>query len=92
MDKTTTAEATLMLASPQSLARDCTSLGQVDAKVITPPENGTIDIEKGMSFPGYAHGDAPYVCNTKKASDHDIRSLISRFFRPGHCGRANILP
>ena len=67
MDKTTLAGATLMLASPQALARDCTPLGQVDVKVVTPPENGTIHIAKGMAFPNYTPGDAPYLCNTKKS-------------------------
>jgi hypothetical protein len=82
-NKTTTAGATLLLASPQALASDCTPLGQVDAKVMTPPDHGTIHIEKGMAFPHYAPGDPPYLCNTKKGP----ATLITYQAAPGFSGQ-----
>jgi hypothetical protein len=83
VNKTTTAGATLMLASPQALAKDCSPLGQVDAKVITPPDHGTISIEKGMAFPNYTPGDAPYLCNAKKSP----ATLITYRAVPGFSGQ-----
>jgi len=72
-----------MLASPQSLAKDCSSLGQVDVKVITPPDHGTIYIEKGMAFSNYTPGDPPYLCNAKKSP----ATLITYRSAPGFSGQ-----
>nr|WP_294556203.1 hypothetical protein [uncultured Rhodopila sp.] len=83
VDKTIMAGQTLLLASPQSLARDCTPLGKVDAKVITPPENGTIHIDSGMAFPNFTPGDPPYLCNSKKLP----ATVISYRSTPGFSGR-----
>jgi hypothetical protein len=66
VDKTTSAGSTLMLASPQSLARDCQTLGRVEAKVMTPPDHGTVHIEAGSAFPNFVPGDPPYACNGKR--------------------------
>ena len=81
--KTTTTEATLILASPQSLARDCSPLGHVDAKVITPPEHGTIAIQNSMAFSNYTPGDPPYLCNAKKSP----ATLITYKSSPGFTGQ-----
>ncbi|MGI4809552.1 MAG: hypothetical protein ACRYF2_15765 [Janthinobacterium lividum] len=94
--KTTTTGATLILASPQSLARDCSPLGQVVAKVVTPPEHGTVAIEDSMAFSNYTPGDPPYLCNAKKSpatlityrsasgfSKQDVAS-VQIFFPDGH--------
>lgn len=59
VNKITTVGATLMLASPQSLARDCTPLGQVEVKVTTAPDHGIIHIDKGMAFSNFVPGDPP---------------------------------
>jgi hypothetical protein len=83
VSKTTKAGDTLMLASPQALARDCTPLGQVDAKVITPPNNGSIHIDKGTAFPNFVPGDAPYLCDTKRSP----ATLISYRSAPGFSGQ-----
>jgi hypothetical protein len=83
VNKTTTAGATLMLASPQSLANDCSPLGQVNAKVITPPDHGTVNIEKGTAFSNYTPGDPPYLCNAKKSP----ATLITYRSAPGFSGQ-----
>lgn len=82
-NKTTMAGATLMLASPMSLAKDCSPLGQVDAKIITPPDHGTVHIEQGMAFPSYTPGDAPYLCNARKGP----ATLITYRSAPGFSGQ-----
>ncbi len=64
--KTTTPGMALTLASPQSLASDCSPLGEVDAKVIAPPDHGSIDIRQGLIFSHYVPGDPPYLCNARK--------------------------
>ena len=56
-----------MLATLQSLAKDCSPLGEIDVKVVTPPDHGAVHIEKGMAFSNYTPGDAPYLCNAKKS-------------------------
>ena len=65
--KTTASGASLMLASPQALARDCSPLGRVEAKVITQPEHGTVTIASGTAFSNYAPGDPPYACNARRS-------------------------
>jgi hypothetical protein len=57
--KTTTSGMTSTFASPQSLASDCSALGAVDAKVIAPPDHGSIDIKQGLIFSHYIPGDPP---------------------------------
>lgn len=64
--KTTTADARLLLASPQALARDCSPLGDVVVKVLEQPEHGTVQVEKGVAFPNYTPGDPPYLCNARR--------------------------
>jgi hypothetical protein len=74
MHKTMMAGATLLLASPQSLAPDCTPLGQVEAKVVVPPGHGRpatiITYRSAAGFTGedsaavqivFPDGDAPTV-------------------------------
>lgn len=61
--KTTTAGATLTLASPASLAADCSPLGPVEVKVLTPPQHGVVHVQPGKAFPHYVPGDPPYACN-----------------------------
>jgi hypothetical protein len=65
--KTTLAGSTLMLASPESLAADCTPLGVVGAKVVVAPDHGVVDIRQGKAFPNYVPGDPPYACNSIKS-------------------------
>jgi hypothetical protein len=81
--KTTMAGATLMLASPQALAPDCSPLGQVEAKVITPPDHGAVHIEQGMAFPNFSPGDPPYLCNARKSP----ATLITYRSAPGFSGQ-----
>lgn len=83
VNKTTTAGATLMLTSVGSLNQDCTSRGQVTAKVVQAPDNGTVHIENGMAFPTYSPGDAPFLCNARKAP----MTLISYRASPGFTGQ-----
>ena len=74
-----------MLASPQSLAPDCSALGTVSAKVIEAPVHGTIDVESGMAFPNYAPGDPPYRCDHTKSP----ATLITYWSAPGFSGQDN---
>ncbi len=80
--KTTTPGMTLTLASPQSLASDCSPLGDVDAKVIAPPDHGSIDIRHGLIFSHYVPGDPPYLCNARKTP----ATVISYRATPGYTG------
>ena len=80
--KTTRAGAVLSLASPQALAPDCTSLGQVDAKVMLPPDHGTIHIEHGSAFSNFVPGDPPFACNARKSP----ATLITYRSEPGFSG------
>jgi hypothetical protein len=82
MHKTTMAGKTLMLASPQALAADCSPLGEVGAKVLTPPGNGTIRIAHGMAFSDFVPGDPPFLCNTRKTP----ATLITYRASPGFSG------
>ncbi len=77
------AGTTLMLASPQALARDCSPLGPVEAKVVTQPDHGTVAIAKGMAFSNYTPGDPPYLCNAKKSP----ATLITYRSAPGFSGQ-----
>jgi hypothetical protein len=65
--KTTTSGAILILASPASLASDCTPLGPVEVKVIVPPQHGVVHAAPGTAFPHYVPGDPPYACNGKRS-------------------------
>ncbi len=56
-----------MLASLAALAPDCSALGQVEAKIVSGPEHGVVQITKGTAFPNYAPGDPPYVCNARRS-------------------------
>jgi hypothetical protein len=46
-----------MLASSQAPASDCTPLGQVDAKVVTSPDHGTIAGYRGVPDQLVGQGD-----------------------------------
>lgn len=83
VSKTTTAGATLILASPQALARDCSSLGRVETKIVNPPEHGTIAIAPGTAFSNFTPGDPPYLCNAKKSP----ATLITYKPAPGFSGQ-----
>jgi hypothetical protein len=80
--KTTMAGETLLLASPQALAADCSPLGEVRAKVLTPPGNGTIHIAHGMAFSDFVPGDPPFLCNTRRTP----ATLITYRASPGFSG------
>jgi hypothetical protein len=86
VNKTTKTGTTLVLASPQSLAIDCSPLGEVDAKIIAPPDHGTVDIVKGMAFSNYTPGDPPYLCNAKKSP----ATLITYRSTPGFSGQDTV--
>lgn len=81
--KTTTSGATLLLASPQALARDCAPLGSVEVKVTEPPEHGSVHVEQGMAFPNYVPGDPPYLCNAHRAP----ATLVTYRSEPGFTGQ-----
>jgi hypothetical protein len=66
-NKTTIAGATLILASPASLAVDCTPLGTVEAKVVVPPDHGVVHISHGMAYPHFVPGDPPFACNSRRS-------------------------
>jgi hypothetical protein len=82
MHKTTMAGETLLLASPQALAADCSPLGAVGAKVLTPPRDGTLHIADGMAFSNFVPGDPPFLCNTRKTP----ATLITYRASPGFSG------
>lgn len=66
INKATTSGATLTLATPQALARDCSTLGTVTVKVVEAPDHGTIIVAPGTAFSNYVPGDAPYLCNARR--------------------------
>ncbi len=81
-NKTTTAGATLLLASPQALATDCSPLGPVSAKVVTPPQNGRISIRPGTAFSNFVPGDPPFACNARRTP----ATIITYRSSPGYVG------
>jgi hypothetical protein len=80
MNTTTMYGATLILASPVSLAADCTQLGTVAAKVVMPPSHGVVHIAQGTAFPHFVPGDPPYACNAQKSPATIITYRSSRGF------------
>jgi hypothetical protein len=52
-------------------------------KIVTPPEHGTLHIEKGMAFSNYTPGDPPYLCNAKKSP----ATLITYQSAPDYSGQ-----
>ena len=48
-----------------SLNPDCSAIGDIDARVIKQPENGTVEVEAGTGFTGYAEKNQRYACNLK---------------------------
>ena len=83
VNKQTTAGARLILGSLQSLARDCSPLGVVEAKLLTPPANGTVRIEQGTAFSNFSAGDPPYACNSRRSP----ATVVSYQASPGFTGQ-----
>ncbi len=83
VNKTTTTGATLSLANLHSLATDCSPLGHVEAKIVTPPEHGTIAITNGTAFSNFTPGDPPFACNAKRSA----ATLITYKAATGFAGR-----
>jgi hypothetical protein len=48
-----------------SLNPDCSAIGEIDARVIRQPENGTVEIETGTGFTNYADNNQRHACNLK---------------------------
>lgn len=81
-NKTTIAGARLLLASPASLAPDCSPLGPVEVKVLNAPAHGVVDVQAGKAFPHYVPGDPPYACN-----DHlSPATIVTYRASPGFSG------
>jgi hypothetical protein len=82
MHKTTLAGETLLLASPASLAPDCTPLGAVEAKVVVPTDHGVVHVQQGTAFPHYVPGDPPFACNSIRSP----ATIITYRSSPGFAG------
>jgi hypothetical protein len=65
--KTTISGGTLLLATASSLAPDCTPLGDIEVKVLIPPQHGAVHAAAGTAFPEYVPGDASYACNKTRS-------------------------
>lgn len=48
-----------------SLNPDCSSVGEIDARVTKEPENGTVEVENGIGFTTYLENNQRYACNLK---------------------------
>jgi hypothetical protein len=44
---------------------DCSSSGEIDARVIKQPENGTVEVEPGTGFTNFPEKNQRYACNLK---------------------------
>jgi hypothetical protein len=44
---------------------DCSSTGEIEARVIKQPENGTVDVEPGTGFTNFPETNQRYACNLK---------------------------
>ena len=71
-----------MLTNIQSLDKDCSPLGKIDTKIITPPDHGTLSVTQGLAFPNYSPGDPPFMCNAKKSP----ATLLTYRAAPGYVG------
>jgi hypothetical protein len=50
-----------------NLNPDCSAVGEIDARVIKQPENGTVEVETGTGFPNYVNNNQRYACNLKSS-------------------------
>jgi hypothetical protein len=48
-----------------SLNPDCSAVGEIDARVIKQPENGTVEVESGTGFTNYPDSNQRHACNLK---------------------------
>lgn len=85
--KTTISGGILLLASASSLAPDCTPLGAIEVKVITPPQHGAVYAAAGTAFPEYVPGDPSYACNKKRSP----AEIITYRSTPGFTGEDSTL-
>jgi hypothetical protein len=65
-NKITTPTNPIKLDFMTSLNPDCTATGPIEVRVITPPSNGTLQVNKTESYPLYAAGNQRYHCNGRK--------------------------
>lgn len=48
-----------------NLNPDCSAIGEIDARVIKQPENGTVEVETGTGFTNYPDNNQRHPCNLK---------------------------
>jgi hypothetical protein len=48
-----------------NLNPDCSAFGEIDARVIKQPENGTVEVETGTGFTNYPDSNQRHPCNLK---------------------------
>jgi hypothetical protein len=48
-----------------NLNPDCSTAGEIDARVTKQPENGTVEVETGTGFANYADNNQRHACNLK---------------------------
>jgi hypothetical protein len=48
-----------------SLNQDCSSLGDIDVRVVEPPQHGTLEIRTGPVHPNFPETNPRFVCNTR---------------------------
>lgn len=65
--RTTSAGATLLLASPQALDPSCAPLGDIVVKVTSAPDHGTVHVAAGSAYSNFQPGDPPFMCNARKS-------------------------
>ncbi len=49
-----------------ALNPDCSGAGDVEARLIKQPQNGSVELEQGLGFSIYPPNNIFYVCNTKQ--------------------------
>ncbi len=49
-----------------ALDRDCNPLGQIEVKVTSPPDHGTVHVTSGLNFSEHRPGDPPYFCDARR--------------------------
>jgi hypothetical protein len=48
-----------------NLNPDCSAIGEIDARVVKQPENGTVEVETGTGFTYYPENNQRHPCNLK---------------------------
>lgn len=84
--RTIPAGQSIRLDFATSLNADCTPTGEVTARLVSGPSNGTVQIDKTMANPTYLQSNQRYVCNTRKVPG----TRVTYTPKPGFTGTDNV--